>query len=72
VSKGQNRRKAVQNMTCRSVVSKYLDGTDLESCLMDLRAAMRSGPQAWAFKPQGAEELVDDRIYYNNEHEGKA
>lgn len=50
MSRPSKLRQATQTHTCRAVLAKYLEGEQLEAALIDLRDAMRTGPQAWAFK----------------------
>lgn len=58
-------RRATQLLTCRAVLAKFLEGETLERCLLELRHAMRQGPQAWAFKPKD-EVPEDERVYYES------
>jgi hypothetical protein len=64
MSKSANTRKAIQTMTVRATLAKYLSGQDLEHAVRDMQDAMRVGPQAWAFKRAGEDEIKDDRTYY--------
>lgn len=50
MSRSNTQRRAIQTFTVRSVLSKYLQGQELELAIRDLNDAMRVGPQAWAFK----------------------
>lgn len=53
------RRRAVQILTLRSVIARYLSGQDLEFCISELKEATRHGPSSWAFKrdtQEGSEE----------------
>lgn len=67
-NKNRRLRQATQCLTCRAVLSRYLNGEELERAVADLRVAMRTGESSWAFKPPvdtpPAER--DDRIYYTS------
>jgi hypothetical protein len=65
MSKGTKIRQAVQLLVCRAVLSKHLQGDVLEEALKQLRAEMRTGPNAWAFKKADPEN-ADDRVYYES------
>jgi hypothetical protein len=64
MSKNGSLRRTTQAWTVRAALAKYLSGKDLDHAVRDLNDAMRSGPQAWAFKPKVVEE-PDDRTYYS-------
>lgn len=66
MSKGNSHRRAVQAWTIRAALAKYLSGPELELAIRDLNDAMRTGPQAWAFKRAPDPEPQDDRIYYTS------
>ena len=70
MSRGANLRKAVQLLVCRGVLTKYLEGEQLEAALNELKHEMRSGGGAWAFKRHAVgDELEaegDDRTYYSS------
>ena len=66
MSRSNTQRRAIQTFTVRSVLSKYLQGQELELAIRDLNDAMRVGPQAWAFKRAPDSEPQDDRTYYTS------
>lgn len=65
MSKGNSQRRAIQAFTVRAALAKYLSGQELELAVRDLNDAMRTGPQAWAFKRAPTPEELDDRTYYS-------
>lgn len=64
MSKKGSLRRTTQTWAVRLALSKYLSGQELELAVRDLKDAMRTGPQAWAFKRAPAPEELDDRTYY--------
>jgi hypothetical protein len=66
MSRSNTQRRAIQTFTVRSVLTKYLEGQPLELAIRDLNDAMRTGPQAWAFKRAPDPEPQDDTIYYTS------
>ncbi len=65
MSRSANLRKATQLHACRAAMSRYLLGELLEVALRDLRDAMRTGPQAWAFKSAAESDPPDERTYHH-------